>query len=201
MPSSFFKIFPFFLIILVFACKKKESETVVPDPLTRQFQLQYTDQSTDNISFASLNENEISFTYSWADAKMKADRIHFGFVVGFVPGLISPKDMQAATLYTGANGVASWDANVLAGVTFDGGAAPNVDFDALTIKDIDNGVPDSGFGGDDKTGIVISEGQIIRFVQKDIQNATKYKGYFRIGTINLLNDPKTVIVQTKYIKK
>ena len=204
MKSSLVRFFVLLPVPLILAssCKKKEDdEIVLPPPLTRQFQLQYTDNMTENVSFASLNENESPFSFSWADAKVKADKIHFGFIVsGNIAGLMSPKDPFTAFFYQGPNGVDTW--NTKLNTVFDGEAVPNINFDALTQADIEAGVPDSGFGGNfSLSNISIQKDQIIRFIQKDANDVLRYKGYLRIQDLNLNINPKAVVVQVKYIKK
>lgn len=196
-------IFPLLFIVVISACKKKEEE-IVPLPLSREFQLQYSTPTDDaRISFATLNENESPFVFNWSVANSKAGMVHFCFLSNLLtPALASPEDQDAQNIYfQGPNGITAWNPNVLAGITFDGGVAPNINFDALSQKDIDKNIPNDGFGGDNKTAVIIQAGQIIRFIQKDVNDVTRYKGYLKVISVDIVNIPRTVVVQAKYIKK
>lgn len=177
----------------------------MPLPLAREFQLQYSTPTDDaRISFATLNENESPFVFNWSVANSKAGMVHFCFLSNLlVPALASPEDSDAQNIYfQGPNGITAWgDPNSLAGITLDGGVEPNINFDALSQKDIDKNIPNEGFGGNNETILIIQAGQIIPFIQKDVNDVTRYKGYLKVVSVDVVNIPRTVVVQAKYIKK
>ena len=206
MKKSLLKLsfaFPLLVFVLISSCKKKEEE-IVPLPLSREFQLQYSTPTDDaRISFATLNENESPFVFNWGNASSKAAMIHFCFLSNLTtPALASPEDPDAQNIYfQGPHGITSWDPNALAGITFDGGVAPNVDLNALSQKDIDKNVPNDGFGGDNRTRLTIQADQVIRFIQKDVNDVTRYKGYLKVVSTDVINVPRSAVIQVKYIKK
>lgn len=197
-------------IIIFGACKKDSNSSGGSDPvpatppLSRDLSLKYNGTSDDSQeSFGTLKEDANPTIFNWAGGKANPKIIHFGLGVDLGQlAFYAPHDVNAKDIFLGLpgfNGIPFW-LQPLKGLTFDSGAAPNVDFANLTKESIDANVPDVGFGGSNATKIQIQQGKIIRFIFRDSNDVLKYKGYMSI-TAAVNGNPKTASVTVKYIAK
>lgn len=188
----------FFLTFTVlFSCKKKD-EDVVPPILTRQLQLEYNNDSDDTKkSFATLKEDKEQFVFNWSQAMSEASIIHIAYCKIFGdPYLTSPKNGEAS--YTGPNGISNWGAKTE--IIFDN-VLSDVKFSSLTYDEVENSVPDAGFGLNNASTLLAQPGKTLRFIQKDANGKLIYKGYIKIETVDNINNPSKINMEVKYIKK
>ena len=200
MKNSFLKLFflPLFCAVLVFSCNK-EDEKVLPPLLTRHIELKYSSSVDDTkSSFATLNEDKNPFVFNWADAKNESAIIHLAYSTIFGDAALNSPKNSTTQEYEGPNGVDNWASKTEA--IFDNNLS-NVKFASLTREEVEAGVPDSGFGLNNATTILVQPGKIIRFIQKDSKGNLIYKGYIKIETVDNMNNPSVVNMDVKYVSK
>lgn len=190
-----------FSFMALSACKKDKNSTdptPTNTPLFREASLEYIANTPDKVTFFTLDEATNPYVFTWDKAEEKHSIIHFGLKSGVY--LVAPHDPFASLFFSDANyGVFFWP-QPKKGLTFDSGAVNDINFDTITKSEIDEKVPNAGFGGNNVTNIQIQQGKLIRFVFIDSNNVLKYKGYIKV-TAAVDANPTTATLQVKYIAK